>query len=55
MANTAMNRLIQGYMGYNKTQSKSMPVLYEAFTNFWRALSVVDLFKKVLGSFKGGA
>jgi hypothetical protein len=31
MANTAKNRLFYGDMGYNKTQSKSMPVLGSAF------------------------
>ena len=31
MANTAMNHLIQGYVGYNKTQSKSIIMSVNAF------------------------
>lgn len=52
MANTAKNRLFYGDMGYNKTQSKSMLVLQEAFSFLRQALSVIDLFRKVLRSFK---
>lgn len=52
MANTAKNRLFYGDMGYNKTQSKSMLVLQEAFSFLRQALSVIDLFRKVLRSLR---
>lgn len=32
MANTTKNRLFSGDMGYNKTQDKTMPVLFEGLT-----------------------